>query len=105
MHRPSNRSPRSLVAVASALAFSVLAASAFATTTTSTGPGAPSSLWSTPANWSPTTADPNNGNAGVSDYDVIIAAPSPTLLDTTVTIDTLTVNATGNLKINGGQTL
>ncbi len=97
-------SRRQFVALASVFAVASAAARSSATTTTSTWTGATSTLWSNAANWSPNTADPSNGNAGVSDYNVIIGAPSPTLLDISVTIDTLTLNAGAHLQTNGGTT-
>ncbi len=98
-------SRRQFVALASAFAVASAAAHSFATTTTSTWTGTTSTVWSNAANWSPNTADPSNGNNGVSDYDVIIGTPSPTILDINATIDSLTVNAGGLLQSNGGESL
>ncbi|HUO07991.1 MAG TPA: PEP-CTERM sorting domain-containing protein [Phycisphaerae bacterium] len=102
-----SRCPRTLPLVA------VLAAAAgpslHAATVTSTWVGSASANWSAPANWSPATAYPNNGNGGVSDYSVIIKSVTtpnnnPTA-DVSASIDSLTLNAGANLTINTGITV
>ena len=77
-----------------------------ATTQTSTWVGGTSNSWSTAANWNPSNTDPNNGNSGISDFNVIIpvVATEPTL-NTSVTIDALTLNTNATLAILGSQNL
>jgi fibronectin-binding autotransporter adhesin len=80
-----------------------------AATQTSTWAGATSTAWSNSANWNPSNTDPNNGNASISDFDVVINsvttpdfAPS---LDTTVTIDSMTLNTGATLGILGNTNM
>src|SRR5262245_45919178 len=43
---------------------------------------------------------PHNGNGGIAHYDVRIGAPAPTVLNTNVTIDTLTILPDGILNVS-----
>lgn len=77
------------------------AASVFAQSQTSTWRGGGgNSDWSVAANWSPNGV-PNNGTNGISDYDVVVGAPLPTDLDINSTIDSLMIDAPGELDDTG----
>jgi len=109
VHRTrTNRRILPLLLASAALAAST-STTLHATTVTSTWIGATSTNWSAASNWSPNSAFPNNGNAGVSDYNVIINAVTnpdfaPTL-DTAATIDALTLNTGATLSIAAGISL
>jgi len=93
-----------MLRLASSMAMA-LPTSGFAATVTSTWTNlAGNSHWSDPGNWT-TQAFPNNGNGGVSDYNVTLGSPAGTLLDVAVTIDNLTVQSNGSLGILDNQTL
>src|ERR1700722_3442757 len=62
------------------------------------------SLWSDASNWLPSGA-PNNGTGGFTDYNVVIGAPSPTNVDSTFTIDSMTVTNLGLVNILGSSVL
>ena len=78
---------------------SIGATSSFAVTQTETWAGTAGQNWNNATHWSPTNI-PNNGNAGISDYNVVIGAGSPAVLDIPVTIDALTINSGAQLTIN-----
>ncbi len=98
------------VAVAAALMATI---PSFATTTsTATWTNATGdNNWFTAANWSFSTppsplAAPNNGSGGISDYNVIVGAPSPTdISGGTVTLDSLTINTNGVLNTSAATGL
>ena len=82
-----------------------LAGSAFGTTQTSTWIGG-STAWNDPNNWSPNNAFPNNGNGGISDFDVVVApAAQEPVVNVNSTIDTLSVNANATLTLGAAITL
>jgi hypothetical protein len=83
-----------------------------ATTQSSTWVGSTDTLWTTPANWSPNNAYPNNGNGtpAISDFNVDIPAPaipadfSPTV-NSAITIDDLTVEANATVTLGSAGSL
>jgi|GEM_PF-5812826 len=88
------------LAVTAALVASVPSFAATTSTATWTNAGGDNN-WANVANWSytvvptPLTA-PENGSGGISDYNVIVGSPSPTVLSGgTVTLDSLTINSGG----------
>jgi hypothetical protein len=96
------RSPKALAALAAAVALIDSPAQLNATTVTSTWTGASSSAWSTAANWNPSTNYPNNGNGGVSDYDVVIPSdPNQPTISADTTIDGLSIGSNATLTIPG----
>ena len=104
---PSNaKKHRRALASSVALAMSGLALpGAWAATSNSVWTDAAGgNLWSNAGNWSPTFV-PNNGTNGFSDYNVSIGSPSPTYENISPTIDSLTINAGGQLIINPAQML
>ncbi len=105
--RPSARAARPASLLLAAAALAAAASPLHATTINSTWTGTSSPNWSAPANWSPSTAFPNNGNAGVSDYNVTInpVATNAPILDTSPTIDSLALTTNASLLMNSGQTL
>ena len=100
----AGRSHKALASIVAAIA--VMDGAVKATTVTSTWSGTSSTSWSDPTNWNPSAAYPNNGNGGISDYDVLIpAVTTEPLLNVTATIDALTVNSSASLSIQGGSSL
>jgi hypothetical protein len=77
-----------------------------AATQTSTWLGASSILWSDQTNWSPGNTFPNNGNAGISHFQVVVPAVSTEPeVDVRVTVDSMTIDPGASLAIQGGQSL
>jgi fibronectin-binding autotransporter adhesin len=100
---------RAMISLAAAIALADCASRVHATTQTSTWVGASSNAWSTAANWNPTNVAPNNGSDSISDFDVIInsvtSPDSAPILNTSVTIDNLTLNTGATLGIQGASDL
>ncbi|MGN6369338.1 MAG: beta strand repeat-containing protein [Phycisphaerae bacterium] len=102
--RPSSRvnaaQSLSLRSAAVVIASSLLASAPAFASQTSTWTGGTSTDWSTASNWSPSNTAPNNGDAGISDFDVVIntAANQPTI-NAPVAIDNLTLNTGVTLTI------
>ena len=93
-----------LAALISAVA--LVDGAARATTQTSTWVGTTSTSWNDPTNWNANNTFPNNGNAGISDFNVVInSATNQPALNVNATIDNLTLNTSANLTINAGITL
>ena len=95
---------RTVVAAISAIALVDCTRQALhAATQTSTWVGGSSSNWSAVANWSPANTYPNNGNASISDFNVVINAVttpdvSP-ILDVPATIDDLALGTGASLTL------
>ncbi|MGD0463962.1 MAG: PEP-CTERM sorting domain-containing protein [Tepidisphaeraceae bacterium] len=102
---------RTIACVLPAVCMVDLASRCLATTATYTWGGNTSNDWTTATNWVPSTAYPNKGNAGISDFNVVIPAvfspaSAPELDESSssasVTIDSLTINPFGSLTLFGG---
>ncbi|MGD0461024.1 MAG: hypothetical protein ABSB74_00910 [Tepidisphaeraceae bacterium] len=100
---------RALVALFGAIAVVDFTSRAGAATQTSTWVGSSSANWSAAANWNPSNTDPNNGNASISDFDVVInSVVTPNVepvLDVSATIDTLALGTGATLDIQDNTTL
>jgi hypothetical protein len=109
---PLGKSPKTLAAIAAAIALIDNTTQLKATTVTSTWKGTSSTAWTTAANWSPSSNYPNNGNGGVSDYNVVIPSTSNQPIispngtsSSTMTVDQLTLNSSATLSIQGNADL
>src|ERR1700690_1157317 len=90
---------RVLAAFLVLLAASVSLAATPTTQTSTWTDGGGNSNWATAANWAP-SGIPKNGANGISDYTVVIGAPSPTnIIKFVTTIDSLILNSSGTLNV------
>ncbi|MGD0461038.1 MAG: PEP-CTERM sorting domain-containing protein [Tepidisphaeraceae bacterium] len=100
---------RAMVALVGAIAVVDFTSRAGAVTQTSTWVGSSSANWSAAANWNPSNTDPSNGNASISDFDVIInSVLTPNVepvLNVSATIDTLALGTGATLDIQDNTTL
>ncbi len=84
------------------LALSTLAPAAIITTAFDNGSG--DNLWSTATNWSPDGV-PNNNASDQFEVTLPASLASPVVLNTTVTLNSLTVGASTTLSQNNGMGL
>ncbi len=107
--RGSKNRRRALASLVAAITLVDCTSRLHATTQTSTWVGVTNTSWNTATNWNPTNTFPDNGNASISDFDVVInSVTSPDvapLLNTSVTIDGLNLGVGAALSIQGSSNL
>ena len=100
------KSRKALAAIAAAIAVVNCTSGVHAVTVTSTWTGTSSNSWNNPANWNPSTNFPNNGNGGISDYDVTIPSlATQPALNVTATIDLVSLASSATLSLLGSSLL
>ncbi|MGD0770351.1 MAG: PEP-CTERM sorting domain-containing protein [Tepidisphaeraceae bacterium] len=100
---------RALVSLFAAIAVVDCTTRAGAATETFSWVGSSNANWSVAANWNPSTTYPSNGNASISDFDVVInSVVTPNVepvLNVTATIDTLALGTGATLDIQDSTIL